>query len=191
MEKLLDVGRQHELHPPPVSETDRNSCDICGITHCSVETGVQHTGGFTVEWADDWIDSLPHCQTGTPELFFNMNAVKKQFCLKTLSPIAGDPLFHLLQIDFIFTEFLLFLVKGSLHQLHSLHCVYRRWEVLLHMWKKLKKEPFVAPEEAACNLINYPQWCHSVPEMHCGYCRHQALKVDFTPITLLDSWWAV
>lgn len=53
MDKLLDVGRQHEVDPPPVSGTDGNSCDICGITGCSVngptETGVHHTGRLTVE----------------------------------------------------------------------------------------------------------------------------------------------
>lgn len=90
MEKLHDVGRQHELHPPPVSETDGNSCDICGMTRCSVETGVQHTGGFTVEWADEWIDSLPHCQTGT-ELFFSMNAVEKTFLFEDFIPHCRRP----------------------------------------------------------------------------------------------------
>ena len=33
-------------------------------------------------------------------------------------------------------------------------CVYRSWGVLLHMWKTNIK-PFVAPEETACNLINW------------------------------------
>ena len=40
-------------------------------------------------------------------------------------------------------------------------------------WRRLKssyceKSGFVAPEEAACNLINCLQWCHSVAMLHCG-----------------------
>ena len=34
----------------------------------------------------------------------------------------------------------------------------------------------MAPEKAACNLINCLQWCHSMAWLHCGKCRHQILK---------------
>ena len=29
-------------------------------------------------------------------------------------------------------------------------------------------KPFVSPKEAACNWINYSQWCHPVAKLHCG-----------------------
>ena len=40
-------------------------------------------------------------------------------------------------------------------QLHALKCVLRPWGVLLHVWgkKTTRIKAFVAPEEAACNLI--------------------------------------
>ena len=34
----------------------------------------------------------------------------------------------------------------------------------------------VAPEEAACYLINYLQGCCSVAKLHCGKCRLQVFK---------------
>ena len=43
--------------------------------------------------------------------------------------------------------------RESFYQFYTSKFVYRSWRVLLHMWKKLCKA-FVAPEEAACNLIN-------------------------------------
>ena len=43
----------------------------------------------------------------------------------------------------------------------------------------------MAPEEAACNLIHFHQWCHSVAILHCGECRRQVLKKDFSG-SLLD-----
>ena len=68
-------------------------------------------------------------------------------------------------------------------------CVYGSWGVLLHMWKSSIK-PSVAPEEAACNLINSLQWCHSVAKLHCGQYRQQVLKpVRWISISLLTHWW--
>ena len=57
-----------------------------------------------------------------------------------------------------------------------MQCVYRSWGKLLHtVWKRSVKS-FVAPHEAACNPMDRFQWCHSVAKLHCGQCRHQALK---------------
>ena len=43
----------------------------------------------------------------------------------------------------------------------------------VYVQKVVVEKPFVAPEEAACNLMNCLQWCHSVAEMHHGKSRHQ------------------
>lgn len=58
--------------------------------------------------------------------------------------------------------------------------------------KKQYKILLVAPEEAACNIINCCHWCHSVSKLHCQKCRHQVLKGSrllqhCTSVTLLDS----
>ena len=55
-------------------------------------------------------------------------------------------------------------------------------------------KPIVAAVEAACNLINSLQWCHTVVELHCGYCRCQFLKIcplvyHCPTTTLLDFLW--
>ena len=41
---------------------------------------------------------------------------------------------------------------------------------------KSKKDTFVAPEEAACNLIKGLLGFHSVAQLHCEYKRRQVLK---------------
>ena len=43
--------------------------------------------------------------------------------------------------------------------------------------KKGSINPFVAPEEAACNLHMNCLQCHSVDMLHCGYWMHLALKI--------------
>ena len=37
-------------------------------------------------------------------------------------------------------------------------------------------KPFLYPREAALNLRNCLQLCHSVAKLHCGKCRQQVLK---------------
>ena len=39
---------------------------------------------------------------------------------------------------------------------------------LVQVLHKSGMKPLVAPEEAACNLINCLQWCYSVARLHCG-----------------------
>ena len=46
-----------------------------------------------------------------------------------------------------------FVLKGQHHQFYTLKCVYRT----VYVEKKKCIKSFVAPEEAACNLINYLQ----------------------------------
>ena len=57
--------------------------------------------------------------------------------------------------------------------------------VLLHMEIKRSIKPFVAPEEAACNLINCVQWCQSgvalwlmlVKAAHCTALLHSWIQL--------------
>lgn len=56
-------------------------------------------------------------------------------------------------------------------QLKVSRCVYRFWGFLL-LVRKSSIQPFVAAEEAARNLMN----CHSVTELHYGWCRCLVLK---------------
>ena len=56
-------------------------------------------------------------------------------------------------------------LKGN-YQFFTFKCIYRSWRVFPHVKSSIK--PFVAPEEAACYLIYYLKWCHSVVTRHCG-----------------------
>lgn len=52
--------------------------------------------------------------------------------------------------------------KGQLNQFFTFKSAHMTWAVHQHVWKKSALKPFVAPEEAAYDLINCLQWCCSV-----------------------------
>lgn len=47
-------------------------------------------------------------------------------------------------------------------------CVFTGLGESCCIYKKSGMNPFVAPEKAAFDLINYPQLCHSMAELDCG-----------------------
>lgn len=53
-------------------------------------------------------------------------------------------------------------IKGQRHQFFTWNCVYRSCRILLPYVEKGRIKSFVAQEEAACNPMNFLQWCHSV-----------------------------
>ena len=62
---------------------------------------------------------------------------------------------------------------------------------LLHAWQSRMK-PFVVPEEAACNLIIYFQWCHSVAKLMLapGLERKMNTWNRVTSLVLLYQYWS-
>ena len=55
-----------------------------------------------------------------------------------------------------------------------------------YIYEKKRIKHFMAPEEAAWNLINCLQWCHLVAKLGCGNYKFWKAVQHCIPITLLD-----
>ena len=59
-------------------------------------------------------------------------------------------------------------------------------EEYYNIWEKSTIKASVALEEAACNLIYYLQWCHTVTRLNCGWSGCQDL--NNSPLSLHSIW---
>ena len=65
---------------------------------------------------------------------------------------------------------------NSANEFYTLKSVYRSWGSTSAYVEKSGIKPYVAPEEAACNLKNCLHWWQLMAMLHCGLCRQRVEK---------------